>query len=200
MDKIGSSEDLLRSAYQVAREANLRRNLEELRAIGLIGDDYDLNLGCKKTSKAKRARAEPKTPSYPVRKSKRLQHLAPDDSVLALEDNADEEEVEESENLESATVRITMERKIARLKALHEENATGYKNPTATYEHTWMRVKSMSDPALERRIAVIEKACGQHCIVKMRMFAEVLIVAGKNDLAEQAKAALERIQALIIKK
>lgn len=30
----------------------------------------------------------------------------------------------------------------------------------------------MCDKALERRIRVIERALGQHCIVKMRMFAE----------------------------
>ena len=194
---------MLRSAYQVAREANIRRNEAELRALGLLGDSDGEVGACGTALKRKRAGApraprSPRVPAEPERKSRRLARLAPDGSALPDEhaERGEAGEEEEDDELDGAQ-RVTMERKIARLKALHEANATGYKNPTATYEHTWMRVKSMSEPALARRVAVIEKACGQHCIVKMRMFAEVLIIAGKPELAELAKEALGRLQSLV---
>jgi hypothetical protein len=197
------AEALLQSAYQVAREANIRRNEAELRALGLLGaegDDAHVAQGCGPKRKRERVSA-PRAPAEPERKSRRLARLAPDGSELP-EGHADrgesaDGEVDELDNNLQDAHRVTMERKIARLKALHEANATSYKNPTATYEHTWMRVKSMSEPALARRVAVIEKACGQHCIVKMRMFAEVLIIAGMPELAEQAKEALGRLQSLV---
>ena len=47
--------------------------------------------------------------------------------------------------------------------------------------------------ALATRVKVMERACGQHCIVKMRMFAEVLILCGKEELASLADAALKRL-------
>ena len=59
-------------------------------------------------------------------------------------------------------------------------------NPTATYEHTWMRVRTMSEKGLSTRVKVIERSLGQHCIVKLRMFAEVLILSGMDDLAAEA--------------
>ena len=45
---------------------------------------------------------------------------------------------------------------------------------TASYAHTLMRVRTMDEPALGRRIAAIERAKGQHAVVKMRLFARVL--------------------------
>lgn len=202
--------ELLKSAYQVAREANIRANLEELRALGLLGDEDLENLGTQKGERkgdnnknVKRKREKAKV--QPSRSSRRLQHLTPEGGPLsacssrALDcESGDDSEAEESRAEE--IFRITMERKIARLRALHEAKQTGYNNPTATYEHTWKRVKTMSDKALARRVSVIEKAVGQHCIVKMRMFAEVLILAGKEELAELASESLSRLKALIAQK
>lgn len=45
----------------------------------------------------------------------------------------------------------------------------------------------MSTKRLSTRVKVIERALGQHCIVKLQMFAEVLILAGLQDIAEEAK-------------
>ena len=59
-----------------------------------------------------------------------------------------------------------------------------------------MRVRTMSEKALRTRVKVIERACGQHCIVKMRQFAEVLILAGMDELAQDAEAALTRLLTL----
>ena len=56
-----------------------------------------------------------------------------------------------------------------------------------------MRVLTMSEKALRTRVKVIERAAGVHSIVKMRMFAEVLILEGYKSVAEEAAAALRRL-------
>ncbi|KAJ1621950.1 hypothetical protein T492DRAFT_1065738 [Pavlovales sp. CCMP2436] len=64
---------------------------------------------------------------------------------------------------------------------------------TASYEHTLHRVLSMSTQALATRIATIERACGQHAVSKMRLFASVLALEGHISLAEDAAAAHKRL-------
>eukprot|EP00750_Incisomonas_marina_P014237 INCI17622.7.p2 GENE.INCI17622.7~~INCI17622.7.p2 ORF type:complete len:170 (-),score=43.13 INCI17622.7:1348-1857(-) len=105
----------------------------------------------------------------------------------------DSSETGNSQSLDDLRVR----QKIALLKELHLKKGTAYKNPTATYEHTWMRVRTMSEKRLSTRVKVIERALGQHCIVKLRMFAEVLILSGMDSLAAEATAALERVLAAV---
>jgi hypothetical protein len=43
------------------------------------------------------------------------------------------------------------------------------------------------------RVRVIEKARGKFCVTKMQMFAEVLILEGYDNIADEAKAALHRL-------
>ena len=61
---------------------------------------------------------------------------------------------------------------------------------TASYAHTLMRVRTMNEAALDRRIAVIERAKGKHAVFKMRLFARVLCLEGYEELAGEATAAL----------
>lgn len=193
------------SAYEVARELQIRENQLELQALGLwdgpiVGTQGPAAPEPEPAARPKRVRAEPREGS---RKSRRLQRCdpsgmaLPDDDENAYGDDDDDDEEAGGASVAERTKVASMERKLARLKALHEEKGTGYKNPTATYEHTWMRVRTMSDKALRRRASVIEKACGEHCIVKLRMFAEVLILAGKTDLALEAQQALDRVLELV---
>ena len=70
------------------------------------------------------------------------------------------------------------------------------KNPTATYEHCLMRVKTMTDKALVNRVKAIERAAGKHCVVKMAIFKSCLQDEGMWELAEVASEALERLKAL----
>lgn len=55
----------------------------------------------------------------------------------------------------------------------------------------------MSKKRLSTRVKVIERALGQHCIVKLQMFAEVLILSGMDDLAAEAKYALVVIAKIV---
>ena len=70
------------------------------------------------------------------------------------------------------------------------------KNPTATYEHCLMRVKTMTRKALANRVKAIERAAGKHCVIKMAIFKSCLQDEGMWDLAEVASSALERLKAL----
>jgi hypothetical protein len=55
----------------------------------------------------------------------------------------------------------------------------------------------MSEKALGTRVKVIERAKGQHAVVKMRLFARVLFLEGYESLAEDAAAALERLVSVL---
>ena len=64
---------------------------------------------------------------------------------------------------------------------------------TNSYQHTLMRVRTMDDNALKRRVETIERAKGKHCVTKMRLFARVLYLEGKAELAGEAAESLERL-------
>ena len=70
------------------------------------------------------------------------------------------------------------------------------KNPTATYEHCLMRIKTMTEKGLVNRVKAIERAAGKHCVVKMAIFKSCLQDEGMWELAEVAGDALERLKAL----
>ena len=52
---------------------------------------------------------------------------------------------------------------------------------------------TMSEKRLQTRVKVIERAQGMYAVHKMRMFVEVLILEGYEEIAEMAKEALERL-------
>ena len=88
-------------------------------------------------------------------------------------------------------------RQQAALKVMEEGAEKAAKeNPTATYEHCLMRVRTMSDKALLTRVKVMERAAGKHCVVKMAIFKSCLQDEGKWDLADKASEALERLKGL----
>mmetsp|Transcript_9588 Transcript_9588/g.18005 ORF Transcript_9588/g.18005 Transcript_9588/m.18005 type:complete len:222 (+) Transcript_9588:48-713(+) len=78
----------------------------------------------------------------------------------------------------------------------HGAEKAAEENPTASYEHCLMRVRSMSEKGLLNRVKAIERAAGKHCVVKMAIFKSCLQDEGLWDLAEQASEALERLKAL----
>ena len=82
--------------------------------------------------------------------------------------------------------------KYERLLAKHEQDGLKLP-PRATYQHTVHRVMSMSPKALRNRIKAIERAQGVYAVLKMRMFAEVLILEEYDELASEAEAALLRL-------
>lgn len=200
-----ASRTMLMSAYELEREERIRRNKAMLSKLGLLRPASVVRTpagsGARpKPSPAKRKRKSKRAPAQPQRKSRRLQKLGAELSVnkayAALEGKTasvgnDESEVhpywydsEEAEKARNAAY--------AKLAEAHLRN--GIKLPkNATYAHTYMRVRTMSEKALLRRVGVIERAQGRWAVVKMRMFAEVLILEGYNELAEEARKALSRL-------
>lgn len=71
----------------------------------------------------------------------------------------------------------------------------GSKVGTASYEHTSMRVRTMSEGELWTRMRRIEKARGQHAITKLRLSADLCRAQGYFELAEACGEAIRRVQA-----
>jgi len=64
---------------------------------------------------------------------------------------------------------------------------------TASYAHTLMRVRTLSEQALSNRIKAIERSKGKYAVVKMRLFAQVLALDGFDCLTRDATDALVRL-------
>lgn len=89
----------------------------------------------------------------------------------------------------------------ARLRVANEvalvnagNNSSSSKNPTATYDHCLMRVRTMTEKGLRNRVKAIERAAGIHCVVKMAIFKSCLQDEGMWNLAQLASEALERLK------
>lgn len=131
------------------------------------------------------------------RKSMRLQGIGPD---TAGQDTLPDEEPKPQSVSEEREARVKECREIRLRRALEvsEEGAekAAMENPTATYDHCLMRVRTMTENGLANRVKAIERATGKHCVVKMAIFKSCLQDEGLWDLAELAASALERLKAL----
>ena len=205
------------SAYELAREARIRENRAAMAEIGLIQAKEELKEAvmteaptkkrrrqsagvnvCKKeegskenNSNAKRSRSGVK--SIPSRRSRRLRgERAEIKAGVAFGLPVDQLEERETRNV-AHVVDEKMKQRLYR-KLLQRHTLRGIElPPRATYEHTVKRVVSMSDKALRTRVKVIERAAGMYAVVKMRMFAEVLLIEGKEEISIEAQGALERL-------
>lgn len=195
------------SDLEIARARNVERNNARLRELGLISRAEELQSNAfawqrrSEDSKArsnstnkKRTRVTP-APSTSSRKSLRAQGLQPDGSLLPVKcpSSLADFQAERSNCVkECREVRQRLALQYAELgfkKAAQE-------NPTATYEHCLMRVRTMTDKALATRVKVIERAAGKHSVVKMAIFKSCLQDEGKWELAELSSEALERLKAM----
>mmetsp|Transcript_22551 Transcript_22551/g.46856 ORF Transcript_22551/g.46856 Transcript_22551/m.46856 type:complete len:287 (+) Transcript_22551:126-986(+) len=155
-----------------------------------------ISLGTTKKKKQKRKRRKKKgdetsVPREGARKSLRIRGLTPDGGELTLPVTREEIIAEREKRV--------VECREARLKAANEVAKAGHskaamENPTASYEHCAMRVRTMTEKALLNRIKTIERACGKHCVVKMAIFKSCLQDKGLWDLAEKAAQSLERLK------
>ena len=154
------------------------------------------------TSKKKRKKRS-KTPSTPregSRKSRRLLGLTSDGHTL--DDHKDESAEQRKERIQKEREELVTECREARLRAANEVAKAGHqlagtKNPTATYEHCLMRVRTMNEKGLMNRVKAIERAAGKHCVVKMAIFKSCLQDENMWELASLAGEALERLKALL---
>uniref|UniRef100_A0A6U0DH25 Uncharacterized protein n=1 Tax=Pycnococcus provasolii TaxID=41880 RepID=A0A6U0DH25_9CHLO len=216
-----------KSQYELDRDARVARNLaimallkispQDIRAacacanvknvLPLMGDeaggDSVVTAGPTASKKVqnKRKRApvddveNDAAPTIEIRKSRRLQELAAE--LRGLDD--DDGHVK-SKPSSSGAEELSLEHEAA--KEAHERRHAGSQKRamvygTASYKHTLMRVKTMSENALKNRVKAIERSKGKHAVVKMRLFAQVLFLEGYEELSEEAAAALARLVELL---
>lgn len=116
--------------------------------------------------------------------------------------HAGESATERKERIRAEREEMVIECREARQRAAIEAAKAGFKaagkeNPTATYEHCLMRVKTMTEKGLANRIRAIERAAGKHCVVKMAIFKSCLQDENMWDLAGEAADALERLKGML---
>jgi hypothetical protein len=212
---MSTAREQLKSAYELKREAKIRRNKARLAALGLstvktamASEVTRPSAGGGALGKAKAKRKRKRSPEAPLplrAPSRRVRGEAPETRGLEGEawidrrtsarglgarggDGVGAEDAEE-EDAEYETRRIA---KYERLLAKHAMDGLKLP-PRATYAHTVHRVLSMSQKALLNRTRAIERAQGVYAVLKMRMFAEVLILEGYDEVALEAEAALQRL-------
>lgn len=201
-----------KSDYEKFRARNIERNNARLRALGLISaleekrsnaaawgmrvvEDEETSVQDKEESdgewqdslQRKRPRA---TISEASRKSRRLCGFAPKREKVVVNKSTQEER--------EKRVRDCRQVRLRAAKAIADAGAekAAKENPTATYEHCLMRVKSMTEKALANRVKTIERSAGKHCVVKMAIFKCCLQDENMWDLAKLASDALERLKAM----
>lgn len=149
--------------------------------------------------KRKKKAREPKQIREGTRKSRRLMNL-PSEHTSAVIDG--ENPTETRERIRQERLAMVEECREARQRAALEVAKAGVKvagkeNPTATYEHCLMRVRSMTEKGLINRVRAIERAAGKHCVVKMAIFKSCLQDEDMWELAQLASDALERLKGLL---
>ena len=199
--------------YELERVAHIRRNREIMRQLGLGFHDIVT---------AARARCgEEDGPSEPSEKRRKTDVRltktpratetveAGIERVLRrsrrLMENTDERRENTDDDPNAAIKKRSKYLADHEIDEVHERDAAAYalRNAgcqarvsvvgTASYQHTLMRVRTMSLSALSNRIKAIERAKGKHAVVKMRLFARVLFLEGNEGLADDAAAALARL-------
>lgn len=148
--------------YEKLRIENIKRNNAKLRALGLIseleerrsnaqaeGSSVTSNASVSPKTNSKRKRPDIATEGY--RKSLRLQGVGADLQPIHIEAEVNIVEEREKRVKECREVRL----KAAQAVAAAGGEKAAKENPTATYEHCLMRVRSMTDKQLGNRVSVI---------------------------------------------
>lgn len=186
--------------YEAMVQENIRRNRAVMEALGLGRNDArrheEVRSIAPKPSSSKKGRASSaasgETQREAVRRSHRLAGMA------ASAERSDGHAADRGSRSPGVHDDVTaLEGAHVHAKEDHLRWAGLQKGAspvgTASYEHTLHRVMTMSEAQLERRIRAIERACGQHAVAKMKLFATVLALEGYAELAEEATDAFQRL-------
>lgn len=215
------------SEYESARARNIERNNARLRSLGLISireektsndiawgrdvveeanhdssdeesssdEEYSEGNQQSSTKRKRKKKVQPKVQPREARKSRRLMNIP-------SEEHTSEDPTEKRQRIRQERLAMVEECREARQRAALEVAKAGAKvagteNPTATYEHCLMRVRSMTEKGLMNRVRAIERAAGKHCVVKMAIFKSCLQDEDMWELAQLASDALERLKGLL---
>mmetsp|Transcript_31971 Transcript_31971/g.46862 ORF Transcript_31971/g.46862 Transcript_31971/m.46862 type:complete len:234 (+) Transcript_31971:161-862(+) len=193
------------SEYERLRARNIERNNARLRSLGLLSAREEIDSNATAWRKIEVAAAPYKkrkkrddTSTEPARKSLRLQGIRVPGEEKEDMLESKEERQERVQKQREEIVKECRETRLREAKAVADAGAekAAKENPTATYEHCLMRVRTMTEKGLVNRVRVIERAAGKHCVVKMAIFKSCLQDEGMWELAQVAADALERLKGL----
>ena len=135
---------------------NIARNEAVMRALGLGTHDVGLHQAAKQ-QRAPRKRAADAPKREPTRRSNRVAGLEANGSLVDASGDANDADDAELSDAHALELRDHL-----RWAGRQRKSIVG----SASYEHTLMRVRSMTEPKLWQRMRVIEKAKGQNAVVK----------------------------------
>jgi hypothetical protein len=206
------------SDYEKLRARNIQRNNDRLRALGLLSaqeeeesntlawkQQHTVTVSRSITNVEKNKKRKLPTPAAtsPSRKSLRLQGKQPNgtETLIIMDDHDNNnntsgtlEKVREARVQECRQIRMRLAIEYA--TKTDAEKKAAKENPTATYEHTAMRIRTMKEKGLKNRVRAIERAAGKHSVIKMAIFKSCLQDHGLWELADLSSVALERLKAL----
>ena len=182
-------------AYEKQRLEKIARNQKVLEALGLVRSDAELHEELRQGKGAPKAKRQKEDPD-----SAESRRAAVRRSMRLAGEPADTDFDGGSSRLSSAVHLGTVDHDEARAEydlwtqRWSRKQAGATVVGTASYAHTLMRVMTMSESGLANRIRAIERACGQHAVAKMKLFATILALEGYVELAEDASSAYERLK------
>jgi len=209
------------SEYEKLRAKNISKNNARLRSLGLISsleeqrsnaaalgeDDKAITTSTTTTTigNEKTVLAQPRPSSSSITKKRKSRVVDGEASRKSLRlqginvvvDSSTKTTMIEEERIER--VKECREMRLRSAQVVFEAGleVAAKENPTATYDHCLMRVRSMSEKGLGNRIKAIERSVGKHCVVKMAIFKSCLQDEGLWTLADLAAESLERLKGLV---
>ena len=150
-------------------------------------DGFDVRAHIFRTQRKEEEKKTPKTDDYSGggtrRRGEQARSRDEDDDVN--DEKEEEEEEEEVRDEEKERKHCVAEREFVFRHKNKQKTRTIV--GTASYQHTLMRVRTMTEPKLRNRMKAISRAKGQHCVTKMRLFARILFLEGYEELAEECQ-------------
>ena len=207
--------------YEKERNARVMRNELLMRRLGL--SDFDSHMHNASSSKNKREEEddssdEKKKKKKKKKKEKKRRERETDDvekvvgvrrSSSRLKRGGGKGETDEQQQEEDKDIKEDKEEEFKERDEEQErkhriaEQEFSYRNKmkqkkqtivgTASYQHTLMRVRTMTEPKLRNRMHAISRAKGQHCVTKMRLFARILFLEGYEEFAEECAEELSEL-------
>lgn len=202
--------------YEKERNARVMRNELLMRRLGLSDfDSYMHNSSSKKGNKReeededdssdekkkkekKRRKRETDVEKvvFVRRSSSRLKRGGGETDEQQQQDKEDKDIKEDKEEFKERDEEQERKHRIAEQEFSYRNKMKQKKQTivgTASYQHTLMRVRTMTEPKLRNRMNAISRAKGQHCVTKMRLFARILFLEGYEELAEECAEELSEL-------
>eukprot|EP00954_Amorphochlora_amoebiformis_P018503 1326551-Amorphochlora_amoeboformis.AAC.2 len=154
-----------KSEYELQREARIEENKQVLKKLGLLRKNPPKIVHPGKKGKKRKKPSRDKPPTLPRRKSLRLQRKQPEGGTEPpLHGQLQTVSVHDVDRDVYFELPPVLKH---RKKSTYASGPKGGSKPpaNASYEHTYKRVRSMSEAQLRRRISAIERAKGTWAVV-----------------------------------